>query len=253
MPGDADRAREAVLAAGGTVVDDDAGALVAVGTEALTGGDGPANLAEGAPVLLVDDDAGGLPAVRRDRLEAAVRALIEAAGDVPTVALPRLSVRTPDRSVTAALDVTVQTVEPARISEFGLDVVPAATDDDHGAEEGDGAEEGTVDRLAQLRADGVVVATPAGSHGYPRAAGGPRAVGGRIAVVVPIAPFAVDPDTWVAPLVARRVRVTVERDEAAVGLFADGREVGAVAPRTPVVIGHGSDVRLVDGRRLEKH
>jgi NAD+ kinase len=209
-------------------------------------------------VLLVDGDATGGPAVAPDDVEAAVGAVIDRDRDpdraVPTVSQPRLEVWTPRADRTAALDVTLQTVEPARISEFGVRLVDDGRTPDTGESDrrpDRSAEPG--ERLARLRADGVVVATPAGSHGYPRSAGGPRLVGGRAAVVVPIAPFVVDPDTWVTPLSDRRVRVTVERDEATVGLFVDGHEVGTVDHDTPVVIGDDGDLRLVDGRRLERH
>jgi len=254
VPEEAGRVRDAVRAAGGTAVDvtaaGDAGvdAAIAVGTEALVDAG-----ERDRPVLLVGEGIDGLPSIAPADLETAVEALIDRDGEAPTVALPRLSVRTRDVDVTATLDVTLQSVEPARISEFDVGVAPAPPASSLPSPPGDAGGEGPVDRLVRLRADGVVLATPAGSHGYPRAAGGPRAVGGRVAVVVPIAPFAVGPDTWVVPLAERRVRVTVERDEATVGLFVDGREVTEVAHHTPVVVGHEEDVRLVDGRRLEKH
>jgi len=231
VPAGADRARAAVEDAGGVVAESGVDAVVAAGVDALSRAiDGAAGE---TPVLVVDADADGLPTVRPAELQSAVAALV--AGErVPTVSHPLLVARTGDERVRATLDVSLLAVEPGRISEFDIEA----------------GVEGERGRLARLRADGVVVATPAGSHGYAHAAGGPRIVGGAVAVVVPVGPFTVDPDTWVTPLSEESIRLTVARDEAPVGLFADGTEVCSVTPGEPVTVGHGGDLRLVDGRRL---
>lgn len=119
--------------------------------------------------------------------------------------------------IPALFDIALMAAEPARISEFSVH-----TDDD---------------LVSRFRADGVVVSTPAGSHGYNRAAGGPI-VESRTDVVsvVPIAPFAMAADRWVLPIDS--VSFSVERDETPVELLVDGRREGIVEPGTRVDISH---------------
>jgi NAD+ kinase len=118
-------------------------------------------------------------------------------------------------SVYALMDVTLVTAEPARISEYTV-----ASGDEH---------------VTNARADGIVVATPAGSHGYAHDAGGPRiAPETDVGAVVPIAPFAISGDYWVLSL--SDIRLTVERDNTPVDLFVDGYRVGTVAPEEPLTL-----------------
>jgi NAD+ kinase len=115
----------------------------------------------------------------------------------------------------ALLDLLLVTSEPARISEFTV-------------RSGD-------ERVGRFRADGVALATPAGSRGYTHAAGGPIVEPGTgVVTVVPIAPFATDADDWVLP--QSGVELGVERDDSPVELLADGRSVGAVSPEEPVAV-----------------
>lgn len=133
------------------------------------------------------------------------------AGDWTTVERPVVGAR--PSGGRALLDLMVATAEPARISEYSVrfDDVP----------------------IARFRGDGVVVATPAGSLGYARAAGGPvTAPESGAVVVVPVGVFATDSDTWVVPV--DTIELTVHRDETPVELRADGRTVGRVAPDDPV-------------------
>lgn len=113
----------------------------------------------------------------------------------------------------AAFDVMLVTRDPAKISEYAV-------------RSGD-------DLVDQFRADGIVVATPAGSGGYAAAAGGPTLAPGTGAAVVPVAPFTTDRDHWVLDPDAG-VTLTVERDEGAVELLVDDESHGVVAPRTPI-------------------
>ncbi|SDJ89847.1 NAD(+)/NADH kinase [Natronorubrum texcoconense] len=119
----------------------------------------------------------------------------------------------------ALFDVTLVTDEPARISEYGV--------------------ESRGESVSTFRADGVVVATPAGSYGYSSALEAPHLASSIDAVVVsPIAPFATRTRRWVLP--DDEVALTVERDEGDVTLVVDDRSVRTV--------GVGSRVRLgVDG------
>ncbi|ADB59984.1 sugar kinase-like protein [Haloterrigena turkmenica DSM 5511] len=107
----------------------------------------------------------------------------------------------------ALFDVTLVTDEPARISEYGV------------ASRGDS--------VATFRADGVVVATAAGSHGYAGAVDAPHLSRAVDAVAVaPVAPFVTDTRRWVLP--DDRLELTVERDEGPIALVADGRRVTSV-------------------------
>jgi NAD+ kinase len=117
--------------------------------------------------------------------------------------------------VYALMDVTLVTAEPARISEYTVD-------------SGD-------EYATSVRADGIVVATPAGSHGYAHDAGGPRiAPETDVGAVVPIAPFSISGDYWVLSL--SDIRLTVERDNTPVDLFVDGCRVGTVSPEETLTL-----------------
>nr|WP_303650192.1 hypothetical protein [Halalkalicoccus sp. NIPERK01] len=124
------------------------------------------------------------------------------------------------------MDVTLVTTEPARISEYAVD---------HADE-----------RVAAFRADGVVVATPAGSHGYAAAAGGPTlAPTAEALCVVPIAPFHTQATRWVLDTSA--LGLSVLRDEGEVSLLVDDTEYGVVDPDQRVrlaVDGHVRTLRL---------
>jgi NAD+ kinase len=184
----------------------DAEAVVAVGEDALTGAalSGPT-----VPLLPVGVD-GALHGITRPGLADAASAL--AAADYDTATHPVLSVTVDgEQRGRAVLDVTLMTTEPARISEFSLTA--------------DGR------RLAEVRADGVVVAGSFGSAGYTSAADGPLLAPGAGLSVVPVAPFTTRANDWVVP---GPLEMAVERDEGAVSLYADRGELGTVAPHDPI-------------------
>lgn len=107
----------------------------------------------------------------------------------------------------ALFDVTLVTDEPARISEYGL------------SSRGE-----TVDTI---RADGIVVATAAGTSGYASALETPRLAAAVDAVAVaPIAPFATQTRQWILP--TDDLSLTVERDDGDVSLVVDDRVVQAI-------------------------
>jgi len=109
------------------------------------------------------------------------------------------------------------TDEPARISEYAV----ATRDRD----------------VDQVRADGVVVATPAGSHGYAADAGGPLlSAGARALAVVPVSPFRVERSQWVLDAPAS---LRVVRDDADVTLLVDGRDCGHAEADVPVELDWG--------------
>jgi NAD+ kinase len=211
-------ARRAGVTATATGADgaDGVDAVVAVGTDALSA---VAHRSPPAPVLAVEAGA-GVCSVPRDRLEDALESL--GAGDWRVSDRALLSV---DGTTRAAFEASL-VAAPTHISEYAIDT---------------GVSETAVD-IADVRADGVVVATPAGSARYAHAAGGPLVAPGiDAAAVVPVGPYAVGRDQWVLDL---PVRVTVTRDESAVSLFADGRECGRVDPHDTVVVDRGDTLGL---------
>ena len=189
----------------------DADVVVALGEDALL--DAVAADVD-APVLPVGagKEYGGVP---REGLQRALTALAD--GDNETLDRPTLAVNAPGGEYRVFADTTLVTAVPSKISEFAVRA---------------GGE-----RVDEVRADGVVAATPVGSHGYAAAAGGPLLQAGADAVaIVPIAPFRVERVTWVLD---PPVEFTVTRDESAVSLFTDGRERGGVAPHESVELDWG--------------
>lgn len=222
LAGDDGTLRGAVEAAGGTVVagDADPDAVVTLGERALveTALGNPS-----APVLPIDAGDGRY-AVRRVDAEAALVALADGRGRTESRATLAVTVDG-DRRARAALDATLMTVEPARISEYAVS-------------------EGDDEPIARVRSDGVVVATPAGSSGYARAAGGSVLAPGTGLSVVPVSPFATTVDTWV---VDDEAVVRVERDDCDVQLIVDGETAGVVPPKADVrvaVDGHVPFLRV---------
>lgn len=204
--------------------------VVAVGTEAVAGAAGL------APVLPVDCDR-STDSVGRDQVAAALDAAFR--GETVERTWPLLDVTiqeskvpadddragTDGRSTTRALfDVAVVTDEPATISEF--------TVRDRG------------ERAGRFRADGVVVATPAGSGDYATAAGGSTLTPGTDVVnVVPIAPFDTARPRWVLP--PTEVTIAVERGVDPVALQVDGRVEASLDVEDVVVTERAGTARTV--------
>lgn len=178
-----------------------------------------------APVLPIDAGR-GFPSVTRDDVG---RTITHAVDDGETLSYPVVRIEHDGAFIARAVtDVTLLSAQVAQISEYRL------TDGDT--------------EVARFRADGVVVATPAGSRGYARRVGSPIvSLESGVGVVAPIAPFATNADHWVLPL--ENVRLTVERDETEVSLLADDREVATVSAGEPVrVAPDGSvDIATVSG------
>ncbi|MFB6069152.1 MAG: hypothetical protein ABEJ90_04415 [Halobacterium sp.] len=214
----ADDAAESVRDAGGTPVfggdAGDADVVAAFGEDAFLDAAGDVD----TPVLPVGAGAayGGVDSVDS---EDALSAL--ATGDFEVRSRRTLSV-TAGETVRAFADATLVASDPGDISEFAV--------------RSDGREVDTV------RADGVVAATPTGSHGYAADAGGPLLDPGIGAVsVVPVAPFRVERTNWV---LGPPATLTVVRREAAVDLYVDGRRRGAVEPHEPVVLDWGAPLAV---------
>lgn len=188
--------------------------VVAVGADALTA----VARTDGDPLVLPVEAGRGVRSVPRGAVADAVDAL----DDARVESHPVLRCTMPDGTVERAFwDVTLVTADAARISEFTVSVPN--------------------DRIGQFRADGVVVATAAGSPGYAHRVGGPILTPAAQVVVAPIAPFATDPDHWVLPLAD--LTASVERDEATVELLVDDRSTRTVGHHEAVTVDAGPAVR----------
>jgi len=185
-----------------TTVSAESDSVVAVGEPAVLS---VARATPDVPVLPVAAGR-GVRSVSRGDVDEAVAALVD--GEFATETHPVVGAGVADRTSARALqDVMLASAEPAQISEYTVRA---------------GGE-----RVARFRADGVVVATPAGSPGYARATGGPVVPPeAGVATVVPVSPFSTDIDHWAVPL--SEVTLAIERDETDVQLVADDRVVGPV-------------------------
>jgi len=201
-----------------TVLTEEPGIVVAVGESALGA---IARHDPSVPVLPVGAGR-GVRSVPREDIEAVADLL--AAGDWRVGTHPLLGLEwSGSERATAFFDAMLVTAKPADISEYSV-----CAGGEH---------------VARFRADGVVAATPAGSPGYARDAGGPVVTPGLdVLVVVPVAAFATSLDHWVLP---PEVTVTVEREEAPVEVLSDDRSVGTVPAGEPVALSVAGRVDIV--------
>lgn len=165
------------------------------------------------PVLPVDCRP-EIEGADRDGIVDAIRRSLE--GDARVRVHPVLAIQIGGQRRHRALwDVTLATNEPARISEYSI--------------------ESQGESIDQFRADGVVVATAAGSRGYANAVDGPiLSTAVEAVVAAPIAPFDTHTDRWVLP--NDDLALSVERDESAVAVSIDGRTLETITVDTPVHI-----------------
>ncbi len=180
-----------------------------------------ATVPSGIPVLAVDVSP-GIPSVAIEELEATLSSLLARPATAPPPEQSRLVLEATvgETAARAVRQVTMVTDEPARISEFEVGRGPPTDEPSRPGDLTVGARFG-----ARVRADGIVIATPAGSHGYARAAGGPVLAPGTGLAVVPLAPFEVDPDRWVLPPAA--VTCQICREAVPVAVEADGEVVAS--------------------------
>ncbi|MFC7166443.1 hypothetical protein [Halospeciosus flavus] len=204
------------------VLDADPDVVVALGESALFD-----VVAAGATVPLLPVDAGrGVGGITSESLSDALEAIESAAFDV--VELPTLAVETDGEEHRALTDAMLVTARPAHISEFGIHA------------RGRDGERRTVDTV---RADGVLVSTPAGGPEYADAVDAPRLGAGVDAVsVAPVAPFRIDRTDWVLGL---PTTFTIEREETAVTLLVDDEDVGLVDTDAEVTVERGEPVPVV--------
>lgn len=209
---------DVVTGSAADVLAGDPAVVVAVGESALLD---VATRRPEAPIVPVDAGRGVRSLRAADLVDAATSVV---AGEWTTESHPLLSVSVDEEEQgVAVLDVSLVTAEAAHISEYDLVV-------------GD-------DRLGAVRADGVVIATPAGSPGYARRLDAPIIAPGSGAVVVPIAPFATDPDHWVVD--PDGLSIELERDEAPVELVVDDAVARAVDPNETVSVAVDGSVETV--------
>lgn len=190
-----------------------------------------ARTGESVPVLPIDATP-HVQSLSMDRLPDAIDTIL--AGEVTERVAPILHVESDSLSkpARAVFDVSLVTEEPARISEYSVT--------------------SRGEPLAQFRADGVVAATPQGSHGYASAAGGPLVSASLDALaVVPIAPFVTQTRQWILP--DDDLCLSVERDEGPVVIQVDDRTLGRIDPATPVAISAAETLTLLvpDGLQRE--
>ena len=183
-----------------------------------------------APVLVIESNtradewpSQAIPTVPRADLGAAIEAA--SAGELPETARTPIVVAVDGSEAGRALfDVTLVTDEPARICEYSVRTGHEA--------------------VGSVRADGIVVATPAGSYGYASAAGGPILESGTgVVAVVPIAAFVTDADHWV--LDADDVELGVEREET-IAVVADGDPIESIERGDGVELTPGESVWLFE-------
>jgi len=195
------------------VLETEPSVLVAVGEAPLAA---LARAAVDIPVLPVGK-VSGIESVDPDRLPDALEAALE--GDAVCHPRPVLDVTLESNDGVvrdrALFDVTLVTDEPARISEYGV----------HSRGQ----------PVATFRADGVVAATPAGSHGYASTVDAPQVSAAIDAIAVaPIGPFVTQTRQWVLP--DDDLAFTVERNENDVRLVVDDRSVGSVTMDARVTV-----------------
>jgi len=167
------------------------------------------------PVFAINFGAiGFLSTVERDDLDDAInRALI---GEFDVLRLPALAVGTSSGEHLAVNDISFHRRQDLRVAELGYSVV--------------GAE------LGEVRCDGLVVATPAGSTGYNLANGGPVMAWGVQGYVVSfIAPHTLTARALVvAP--GDGLRVVNRSAEEPVDVTTDGRPVCTLDPHEQVEV-----------------
>jgi NAD+ kinase len=177
----------------------------------------------GVPVFAVNYGAiGFLATVENAELENGLRRAL--AGDFDVLALPVLTAETAEGEQLAVNDVSFHRRQSGRVAELAYSVLG--------------------DELGEVRCDGLVVATAAGSTGYNLANGGPVLAWGVEGYVVSfIAPHTLTARALVvAP--TDLLEVTNRSGEDPVDMITDGWPVAQIAP------GETVRIRFQEGRSL---
>lgn len=152
------------------------------------------------PVVAWDAARRSRLGVPRDGAAEAVRTLLRDGGR--TRRLRTLSIEDGPTATRVVFDVALVTDEPGAIATFSL--------------------RSNGEPVTEVRADGIVVATPVGSRGFARAAGGPLLAPETAAVtVVAISPFAIDYAPWVGP--PEDLELSIADDGPPAEMQCDGR------------------------------
>ncbi|ELZ12676.1 hypothetical protein C479_04747 [Halovivax asiaticus JCM 14624] len=158
----------------------------------------------------------------------AVRTLFEAGG--ATRRLATLSIETEATTDLAVRDLALVTAEPGAIATF--------TATSRG------------DPITEVRADGLVVATPAGSRGFACAAGGPTLEWELDAVtVVALSPFTTDTAPWVGS--PDGLELSIASDGPDAHLQCDGAVHRTIPAGSTVDVTPGPDLSIVTPADLD--
>ncbi|AGB15405.1 putative sugar kinase [Halovivax ruber XH-70] len=158
----------------------------------------------------------------------AIRTLFEIGGD--TRRLATLSIETDTTSELAVRDLALVTTEPGAIATF--------TATSRG------------DPITEVRADGLVVATPAGSRGFAHAAGGPTLEWELDAVtVVALSPFTTDIAPWVGS--PDGLELSIASDGPDAQLQCDGHVRRTIPAGSTMAIAPGPDLSIVTPADLD--
>ena len=178
----------------------------------------------GVPVFAMNfGEIGFLATVERDGLDGGFRRAL--GGEFDVLALPALEVATASRELVAVNDISFHRQQDLRVAELGYSV--------------------SGEELGEVRCDGLVVATPAGSTGYNLANGGPVLAWGVEGYVVSfIAPHTLTARALVvAPDDVLEV-VNRSTDEP-VDVTADGRTACTLEPEERVEVHFRKDQALL--------
>ncbi|ADD06789.1 putative NAD kinase (polyphosphate/ATP) [Natrialba magadii ATCC 43099] len=194
--------------------------VVAVGESALAEAARESVTGDEQPPILPVGSIPGLSTVAEESLPDALATVLAGEAEITRCERPVLEctatlVDGTETTVRALFDLTLAAAEPAAISEFSV--------------------RSREESVGSVRADGIVVATALGTHGYASALESPRLSPAVDAVsVVPISPFSTNARQWVLP--PDEAVLTVDREEQSVALIADDRSVGHVAIETPLTV-----------------
>ncbi|ELY99669.1 ATP-NAD/AcoX kinase [Natrialba chahannaoensis JCM 10990] len=211
------------------VLDADPVVVVAVGESALSETARESVTTDLQPAILSVGPIPGLSTVTEESLPDALAAILAGESETTRCERPVLECTATladesETTVRALLDLTLTAAEPAAISEFSV--------------------RSRGESVGSVRADGIVVATALGTHGYTDALESPRLSPAVDAVaVVPISPFSTSSRQWVLP--PDEVVLTVDRDEQPVALIADDRSVGRVSIETPITVSIAGTVSVL--------
>ena len=178
---------------------------------------------QGVPVFAMNfGEIGFLATVERDGFDDGFRRAL--AGDFEVLGLPALNAATASRELVAVNDISFHRRQDLRVAELGYSV--------------------SGEELGEVRCDGLVVSTPAGSTGYNLANGGPVLAWGVEGFVVSfIAPHTLTARALVvAP--SDVLEVVNRSTSEPVDVTTDGRTVCALEPEERV------EVHFVDKQAL---